>query len=399
MMIIDVHTHIFPYLGESSGFDSIETHLKYLQKFTSVAPASAIRRVADGEKVSDPELARVWNDQDKTFQGAYDVKFRVGRFGRLEWTRDGVDYYVHLYAPNFQEMVSSPEFLLAQMDYIGVQKAVLQNAWLYGQMNDFFSQAVKRYPDRFIGTVQVNESKADQHGEIGELRRAVIELGLKALYFANERFFETGFADNFDDEKFYPFWEEVRRLKIPVFWDLSAIQEPDQKPATPFERYIRQLRRLDNVLKVFPEIPSILVHGVPMRYIRKGDEFEAIPNEIWQIWQRPNVFVEILFPMQVSHPVPGGTIWDYPYQPVQPVIQQLYQKLGAEKLLWGSDMPNVERNCTYRQSLEYLTRYSTSIPAADMDKIIGQNAWNLLKDAGMGKSLNSPEEVKSASLG
>ena len=28
--------------------------------------------------------------------------------------------------------------------------------------------------------------------------------------------------------------------------------------------------------------------------------------------------------------------------------------MGGQRLLWGSDMPNVERNATYRQSLDYL---------------------------------------------
>ena len=53
---------------------------------------------------------------------------------------------------------------------------------------------------------------------------------------------------------------------------------------------------------------------------------------------------------------------------------RLYQKLGASKLLWGSDMPNVERSCTYRQTLTYLTRHCDFIPAADLDLIVGGNA-------------------------
>jgi len=48
--------------------------------------------------------------------------------------------------------------------------------------------------------------------------------------------------------------------------------------------------------------------------------------------------------------------------------------LGPTKLLWGSDMPNVERNCTYRQSLDYLRKYNDYIPAADMAMILGGNA-------------------------
>ena len=51
--------------------------------------------------------------------------------------------------------------------------------------------------------------------------------------------------------------------------------------------------------------------------------------------------------------------------------------LGPSKLLWGADMPNVERSCTYRQSLDYLRRYCTFICEADMERILGQNALEI----------------------
>jgi hypothetical protein len=43
----------------------------------------------------------------------------------------------------------------------------------------------------------------------------------------------------------------------------------------------------------------------------------------------------------------------------------------------GSAMPNVERICTYGQSLEYLRRYCDFLPASDMDRILGDNAARL----------------------
>ena len=87
--------------------------------------------------------------------------------------------------------------------------------------------------------------------------------------------------------------------------------------------------------------------------------------------REPNVTLELLFPLLY------GASWEYPYAEARPIIQELYQKLGASKLLWGSDMPNVERSCTYRQSLTYLTRYCEFITARDMDQIVGENANDL----------------------
>lgn len=53
--------------------------------------------------------------------------------------------------------------------------------------------------------------------------------------------------------------------------------------------------------------------------------------------------------------------------------------MGGERLIWGSDMPNVERNCTYRQSLEYLRVVASGwLPAIELDRILGLNVSNLL---------------------
>ncbi len=378
-MIIDSHVHIFPHLSGPCGFETAAQHMLYLQKFTADTPAQAARNARDGSVARDREAMKLWDDEKPGFDGAHDVNFRVGRFGRLEWTKGNDDYFIHLYSPSLQEMEAPAEFLLAEMDYAGVDVAVLQNAWLYGQLNGFFAEAVRKYPHRFVGSVQVNEARADRNSEIDELRRAVNDLGLRALYFANVRYFESGYQDQLDDEKFFPFWEEVRDLGIPVYWDLTATPFPGRPDASSFERFMEQMRRFDRWQAHFPSIPSILVHGVPLRYIRSGDGFKPIPDEIWNAWMRPNVHLEILFPMQVSHPAPGASAWEYPYPQVQPLIRELYRRLGAEKLVWGSDMPNTERNCTYRQALEYLTHYCDFISERDMSLIVAGNAVRLLK--------------------
>ena len=59
------------------------------------------------------------------------------------------------------------------------------------------------------------------------------------------------------------------------------------------------------------------------------------------------------------------------------MVRQYYERLGPDRLAWGSDMPNMERHCTYRQSLDYLRAYCDSIPPADMDMILGGSAARL----------------------
>jgi predicted TIM-barrel fold metal-dependent hydrolase len=375
-MIVDVHAHIFKDLNEILNHKDSTKRSMYFQKAIGNTPATAVRKIKDNQITKDFKL---WDDKNPGVGGKLEVNLRVGKYGRFVWTEKFGDVYVNIYPPSLQEMKAPPEFMLAQMDMAGVDSAIIQNAWLYGQMNDYISDAVKKYPYRLVGTIQVREIDADKDDQIDELHRGVEELGLSGLYFSTLRFFENDFKDHIDDKKFFPFWEEVRSLKIPIFFDIASQFELGQSHFSPFERYSFQMKHFSNWLKMFGDISCILVHGVELGPFCNKDKFVDIPDEIWQIWKSENVFLEILFPIQISYPRPGATVWDYPYMETRPMIKKLYEKLGAEKLLWGSDMPNTERNCTYKQSLEYLSRYCTFIPSDAMEKIIGGNAVNLFK--------------------
>ncbi len=93
--------------------------------------------------------------------------------------------------------------------------------------------------------------------------------------------------------------------------------------------------------------------------------------KIWRL-RRPlqNVELEVLFHIMVAD-------MEYPYSEVRQPLKEIYQELGPEKLLWGSDMPCVERNCTYRQSLDWLSKHCNFIESEDMKLILGGNAAEL----------------------
>ena len=54
-------------------------------------------------------------------------------------------------------------------------------------------------------------------------------------------------------------------------------------------------------------------------------------------------------------------------------------RFGASKLIWGSDMPNVERFCTYTQSVDYVRRYCSFLSAEEKAKTLGMNLDDLFK--------------------
>jgi predicted TIM-barrel fold metal-dependent hydrolase len=114
----------------------------------------------------------------------------------------------------------------------------------------------------------------------------------------------------------------------------------------------------------------LLVMGPPVQFFAKHGKWH-FPDEVARTYARENLQMEIMFPIS------WGGVWDYPYPEAQALIKDLRDRYGAHKLLWGSDMPNVERFCTYRQCLEYVSKYCEFLSAKEKELILGGNVADL----------------------
>ena len=56
------------------------------------------------------------------------------------------------------------------MDYAGVGTVVLQNDHIYGNLAEYFAEAARRWPGRFVGLAQVDEPFAYRDGELAPSR-------------------------------------------------------------------------------------------------------------------------------------------------------------------------------------------------------------------------------------
>jgi predicted TIM-barrel fold metal-dependent hydrolase len=259
-------------------------------------------------------------------------------------------------------MHSPPEFMLQQMARAGVDRAVLQNARPYGRLNEYFADALRACPDKFIGLADVDESQAHTDAERLKLRHAVRELGMRGVYYANRALIRSSYVHMLDDVVFEPFWEEVRDLGIPVFWEIFGAPNPANA-----DDFLREIERLNRWMERWPSIRGVWTHGFPPELLAQ------MPTALEELLGHGQLMVEILYPIYWARTHP------YPFAELQPAVQTLYRRVGGERLVWGSDMPNVERNCTYRQSLDYLPRLTDGwLPGADLDRILGLNVLQLL---------------------
>jgi predicted TIM-barrel fold metal-dependent hydrolase len=354
MMIIDNHAHIFPYLGGKSEYESVDVQLLYAQKLIS-DHFEPIRKVADYSAVEENNL---WDNDKPGPSGKRNVSFRAGRFGRYEWTVDGNDYCKQYMPVSLQDMVASPEFLLAQMDFVGIDKAVLQRAHIYGKLEKYYQRAIKQFPDKFIGLAQIDESIAYEESQVEELVYDINELGLSGLYFEPGTLFKNEFKHNFDDEIYGPFWKEVAALSIPIY------------SQTDRSLFIEQMKSWLNVLEKHPQMVLVISLGIPEQVLMKENKVE-IPNEVNRLMKDFKVYLEIAYPISI------GKTSAYPFQMAQRLTKEIYDAFGPERLVWGSDIPNVERYCTYAQSLKFFTENCDFVSEKDRERILAQNVLDI----------------------
>lgn len=360
-MIVDCHAHVFQHWQGACGHPSSAVHLKYLQKVVT-RPAARAFRARDGLEIKPSMLFR---PGDNTWAGLTDVGFRVGRFGQLAFTHEGDDYYVQYLPVGMQELVCPPEMMMAQMTVAGVDHCILQAGGGYGAMNDFNAFAQHQYPQKFTGLLHIDEATADRMETLAEVDRAVEALGLRGLYYAQD-FSRHGYARNVDHDDFRPFWDKIVAYRLPVFIELSSTPTYDRAG------YLGNLAALDVLLRRYPAHRFLLVMGPPVAHFGTSGSWKC-PDEVLATYKRDNLQIEVMLP------ITWGGVWDYPYPEAQQLIRGMRDLLGAAKLVWGSDMPNVERFCTYRQCVDYVRKYCPFLSPDEKDRILGGNAADLLQ--------------------
>ena len=172
-MIIDNHAHVFPDQAGAAGYKDAATYTRELQKTVRQSWGRMDTSHADAKYVPAP---------------GEEVGFHVGKYARYQWKKHGEDCWLQRGPVALETLEHSPEQMIAHMDFVGVDKAIVLAGYMehnWGR-NVYYADAIKRHPARLIGTVAIEYdlTRDDEylHGEIRKLTQAVEENGFKALH-------------------------------------------------------------------------------------------------------------------------------------------------------------------------------------------------------------------------
>ena len=362
-MIIDSHAYCFEAADSPRGYASVEDHLRWVQAGQAghYQPAFRLRDRAPGSSdVLAPEGA-------KGLSPVPDVNLRIDHeAGRVVWTVDGEDYTKHYYPPNLRNCEFTPQSLISEMDYAGVDIALLHTNPMLGRDNAYQAECVKAFPDRLLSMAAIDEWRIrnDMDAVIKELTTAINEHNLHAIKFNPNTYLVS--PEPWDDGVYRPFWEAATSLNVPIFFSLGPGPGDHRGESSSEELggYENELRILMRWMERYPDSVCSITHGFPYRAFLDGDKI-TLPASLWEPFQNPNLSIEVCLPVRV------GDMFDFPYKEVWPTLQEMVERIGAKGLMWGTDMPFQNRHCTFRQSRDWIEKYCEFLTQDDIDLIMG----------------------------
>jgi uncharacterized protein len=325
----------------------------------------------------DPEelLARDWK-YTEGHAGAWDPRARVQTLDD-----EGIDATV---------LYPSLTLTLGPLDQI---EAVRNPAFVldcHRAYNDWIAEYCAFAPDRLFAAAAVPLQDID--AAVGEARRAVGELGLKAVFIRS-----SAYVDDlpFSHRVYDPFWAACQELGVPI--GLHPATHTDVPNAARKFNLIRQTASISEATKVADDVVGstamsiavgapvdaiislgrLLMGGVCERFPdlkflvlesgggwaasileRMDEEIEANPQESRWLTMRPSEYFR-------------RQCW-ISFEPNDPTLPRVADLIGEDRIIWASDFPHSD--AVYPGSVQALEQTIAPLSDTVKDQIRGGNA-------------------------
>jgi predicted TIM-barrel fold metal-dependent hydrolase len=266
--------------------------------------------------------------------------------------------------PFRRETTFPPEVLIAQMDWAGVDRAVLLQGPFYGEANAEVAQAVARYPDRLIGAAFVDPRAPNAAAAFAQLTGAQ---GFRLLKL--ELSVSSGFVGLYPDLRLDEpglawLWPAAERQGVIVVLDLGAAGSASY-----------QTEAVERIVAQHPALQIVIAHLAQPPLAAPDD---ARLNTLWEAQIALGRHANVWFDLAA---LPAYALEDYPFPTAQAYVARAVELIGATRLMWGSDAPGLLGQASYPQLLSYVARHCSFLSAEARAGVLGENAWRLLGEA------------------
>lgn len=226
----------------------------------------------------------------------------------------------------------SPESLLKVMDDNGVEKAVLLQGQFFGYQNEYTAQAILKYPKRFVGAASYDPFC----NKVEEVKRHLFNgLGFKIVKF--EMSDGSGLMAYHNCINLNG---EIMRAEYKYACDkgLTLVIDIGRPGGCCW-----QVDNLAAAAKAFPQLKITICHLLAPQ---RGDN-ELLKEALYKL-ALPNVWFDLA---ALAHNQKPET---YPYPTAVMHLQTAKEVVGADRLMFGSDMPSTLTRDSYANLKNYI---------------------------------------------
>lgn len=242
-----------------------------------------------------------------------------------------------MFPPEMGDTGVTPEALLKVMDAHGVEKAVLlQGNWL-GFQNEYTYAAVKKYPSRFVGAATYDPFCIN----VEEIRKHLFDdLGFKIVKFELSN--GSGLMANrppvaLDGEIMNGCYAHAQEKGLTVVLDIG-------RPGN----LCWQVDAVASVVEKYPQTTFVICHLLAPQ---RGDN-ELLKTALSKL-KKPNVYFDIAALAHNQKPEV------YPYPTAVEHLKTAKEIVGADKLMFGSDLPSTLARDSYQNLINYIVNSGT----------------------------------------
>jgi len=272
-------------------------------------------------------------------------------YGRLRAPDGSVRSFL---PPCFADSCFPVESLIAVMDQYQVEKAAVM-AHLEGDVCETACDALQRYPDRLSTAISL-EPKAESIEKL----HYWFHKGIRILKFEMRGMYEMYPGLTVADPGILAMIGAAERLGMVVVIDPSPVSFPSYRPDC-----------MRTVIEKHPNLRLVVCHmGLPYPGMKQNAEHYRKWREMIALCDNPNVYLDLAA-------IPDLFVEEnFPYAGAMELLHEVYDRYGAGRFIWGSDIPGTFMTATYVQMVQAFERLPF-LTEADKDKMFYKNADGL----------------------
>lgn len=267
-----------------------------------------------------------------------------------------IDAHSHVWTPDTEHYPLAPGFRRANMDPpsftaeellthakpVGVNRVVLIQMSFYGHDNSYMLDCMKKFPGTFSGVAVIDQNQPKPGDEMVKLKKQGVR-GFR-IYPQNQEY--AKWLDGAGLKSMFAAGAK-ERLNMCCLIDTNAL------PA------------LDKACIANPETPVVIDH-----ICRIGVSGKIPPEDVKALCdmaKHKHVTVKISAFYALGQKKP-------PYHDLAPLIKQVYDAYGPQRLMWATDCPFQVVDHTYKQSIDLIKDGLDFLSADDKEWILRKTA-------------------------